>query len=302
MPGGKLAGTIWLEYEGTIRAWDSEDISFVRAVAGMLALRLSGAGVRGEVADQDKQDKMTDGLNERSSVTESASTLSTVDKTDPDEAVMPEHTGALKRGSDQKINFSERLRRRGFSNGSIKADIYDNINVLVLQFTDPFALAEYFGGENPTTAVDHLICHFEDLFDAHRVDYWKIISDQLVCATGMEDASDRHVQDIADLALNFQDKCSHLFANIDKPMEFKIGIDRGGGIGSPVGRRQRSYNLWGEAVSTASMMADNGVSGAIQVSETAYRCLQQNYLFRVRGRFYMQNVGEISTYLLTGRI
>jgi class 3 adenylate cyclase len=81
-----------------------------------------------------------------------------------------------------------------------------------------------------------------------------------------------------------------------------MGIDTWGIIGSPVGRRQKSYNIWGEAVSTATVMADNGVIGGIQVSETAYRRLQQNYLFRVRGRYYLQNIGEISTYILTGRI
>ena len=118
----------------------------------------------------------------------------------------------------------------------------------------------------------------------------------------MQDNSNQTVHAIADLALDFQDTCSHLFAELDKPMEFKIGIDTGGVIGSPVGRRQKSYNVWGEAVSTASMMADHGVSGGIQVSETTYRRLRKSYLFKVRGRYYLHNIGEISIYLLTGRL
>ena len=118
----------------------------------------------------------------------------------------------------------------------------------------------------------------------------------------MADDSNDPVNAIADLAMSFQDTCSHLFADLDKPMEFKIGIDTGGVIGSPVGRRRKSYNIWGEAVSTAAMMADTGVTGYIQVSEPTYRRLQQTYLFSVRGRYYRPNIGEISTYLLTGRI
>ncbi len=302
MSGGKLAGAMWFEHEEAIRRWDSEDISFAQAIAGMLALRLSATGGPEEVVDPDKSVDRADDLNDRTAATESASTISAVNKTDSDESVRPEPTGELPKGKGRKISFSERLLERGLAPGSIKADVYDNVTVLVLRFTDPLALAEYFGGDNPTTAVDHLVCHFEDLFDDHGVDYWKIISDQIVCATGLEDISNRPVDAIADVALSFQDKCSHLFADLDKPMEFKIGIDTGGVIGSTVGRRQKSYNIWGEAVSTASMMADNGVTGGIQVSETAYRRLQQNYLFRVRGHYYLQNIGEISTYLLTGRI
>jgi len=299
----KTAGAIWFEHEGRARAWGPEDISFARAIAGMLALRLAATGVQDEAADQNKSGEMVGKLNDRISGTKSAVAISAVDKTDSSESVMPNQTGELQKGNGQKISFEERLLKQGLSQSNIKADVYDNVPVLVLRFTDPFALAQYFGGrDKQTTAVDHLICHFEDLFEAGRLDYWKIFSDQMVCAAGMQDNSNHPVDAIADLALGFQDTCSHLFADLDKPMEFKIGIDTGGVIGSPVGRRQKSYNIWGEAVSTATMMADHGVSGGIQVSETTYRRLRQNYLFKVRGRFYLQNIGEISTYLLTGRI
>ena len=216
---------------------------------------------------------------------------------------MSKQTSEHPKGNGQKISFPERLLKQGLAHSSIKADVYDNVTVLSLRFTDPFALAEYVGGgDNATTALDHLICHFEDFLEARRIDYWKILSDQIVCAAGMQDNSNHPVTAMAELALSFQDTCSHLFADLDKPMEFKIGMDTGGVIGSPVGRRRKSYNIWGEAVSTALMMADNAVTGGIQVSETTYWRLRQNYLFRVRGRYYLQNIGEISTYLLTGRI
>jgi class 3 adenylate cyclase len=73
-------------------------------------------------------------------------------------------------------------------------------------------------------------------------------------------------------------------------------------MGSPVGREHKAYNIWGESVRFASKMADAGIAGGIQVSETTYRRLRANYLFQVRGRYYLPNIGEASTYLLTGRI
>jgi len=302
-PHGRTAATIWFEHEGKARGWDPEDISFARAIAGMLALRLAATGVPDDTADPNKSDEMAANLNSHTSATKSPPKNSGVDTSDSSQAVMSKQTSEHQKGKGRKISFSERLLKQDLADSSIIADVYDNVTVLALRFTDSFALAEYFGGgDNPTTAFDHLICHFEDFLEARRIDYWKILSDRIVCAAGMQDNSNHPVHEIADLALSFQDTCSHLFADLDKPMEFKIGIDTGGVIGSPVGRRRKSYNIWGEAVSTASMMADNGVTGGIQVSETTYRRLRQNYLFRVRGRYYLQNIGEISTYLLTGRI
>ena len=206
------------------------------------------------------------------------------------------------KGTARKTSFSERMLERGLIHSGINADVLNDVTVLVLRFTDPFALAEHSGGDKSTTVVDHLVCHFENLFADRNIEYWKIMNDQIICATGMKDGSDHPVHSIADLALKFQDKCGHLFAGLNKAMEFKIGIDRGGIIGSQIGRRRKSYNIWGEAVSAASMLADKGVTGGIQVSQAAYRRLRENYLFKVRGRFYLQNVGEITTYMLTGRI
>ena len=85
-------------------------------------------------------------------------------------------------------------------------------------------------------------------------------------------------------------------------MAFRIGIDRGAVIGSPLGRHQRSFNIWGDAVGVAIKMVDTGLIGGIHVSEAAYRPLRKSFVFKVRGNFYLKNIGEISTYMLTGRI
>ena len=303
MPSGRFVGAIWFEHEETIRKWKAETISFARAIAGMLALRLTATREPDEAVNQNGSGDRTTDVNGRQTTAGSTSTPSTLDSTDSGDSIMPPPADELKRVKDQKMSFAERLMKRGLDPEGIKADVYDNVTVLVLQFTDQLALAEYFGGdENPTTAVDHLICHFEGLCNARSVDYWKVIGDRIVCAAGLEDRSHHNVHVIADLALSIQDKCSLLFADLDKPMEFMIGIDTGGVIGSPVGRRQKTYNIWGEAVSTASMMASNGIIGGVQVSETAYRGLRESYLFRVRGRYFVPNIGEISTFILTGRI
>ena len=73
-------------------------------------------------------------------------------------------------------------------------------------------------------------------------------------------------------------------------------------MGCAVGREQKAYNIWGESVRFASKMADSGIPGGIQVSHTTYQRLRSDYLFKVRGRYYLANFGDTTTYLLTGRI
>lgn len=299
---GQTAGAIWFEHEGAPRNWDSEDIAFARAIAGMLALRFSASGSFDRLIDSDNGTD-TAGVSENREPSSAQTSKAIGPETLRDQnSALPPQPADLPAGADRKTSFSERLIRHGYDLNRIGADLFEDVAVLVLRFTDPLALAEPFGEGHPATAIDHLVCHFEDLVASYGLDYWKIMSDQIICAAGMAGETTARADVIADVALNLQNQCTHLFADLDKRMEFRIGIDTGGVIGSSVGRRHRSYNIWGEAVQAASVMADTGVTGGIHVSQSTYLRLRTNYLFKARGRYYVRDMGEISTYLLTGRI
>jgi class 3 adenylate cyclase len=199
-------------------------------------------------------------------------------------------------------NFQKDIEQHVGSPEAIGADIYDDVTVLVLLFTDPIALAELLGEDNPTTAVDRLIRQLESLASESGVGYMKFMSDQLVCAAGLRDETGDHAHTIAELALKIQDICLHLYADLTHRLDFRIGIDTGAVIGSAVGREFKNYNLWGEAVRIAGTMAESGSVGEIHLSESTYRRLQTEYLFKARGSYFLPAVGELSTYILTGHL
>ena len=150
--------------------------------------------------------------------------------------------------------------------------------------------------------VELMVGYLEELAASLGIEYMKIMGDEIVCAAGIEPGAKDHARLIADLALNLQNRCTGLFASLNTPMEFRIGIDTGAVMGSSVGREVKTYNIWGEAARFASKMAESSIAGGIQVSQTTYRRLRADYLFQMRGRYYLPNIGETSTYLLTGRI
>lgn len=300
---GQTEGALWFEHEGKSRPWDLADISFAKAIGGLLALRLS--------ADQKQVPCLLDPEDASGNSSQVDDEYRTPDQAVP--AVGIESTAARKtshtrssedRGpvSDRSGSFADLLRERGYDDRALEADVYADVTVLVLRFIDPLSLAKNTGGDHSRSAVDSLVCHFEEMAEAQNLDYWNIVGDQIVCAAGLGEGSGDPCRIIADVALSLQDHCTHLFADLDKRMAFRIGIDRGAVIGSRLGRRQRSYNIWGDAVGVALKMADSGVTGRIHVSEAAYRLLRESFVFKVRGNFYLKDIGEISTYILTGRI
>jgi class 3 adenylate cyclase len=297
-------GSLWFEHDRLSRNWSDEEISFARAIANMLALRFSAEQNTSVPPAGKRDDPVVSGL---APVAEKA-TAAAAHETRP-------QSSSLKAGISQQheahnsaapkdllVSFAERVQPRGTDRDKIGADLFSDTTVFLLRFTDAVSLAGRMADRDAVTAVDYLLGHLEDLAASRGIEYIRIMGDEIVCATGMSDHAEDHPHLMAELALGVQDRCSDLFAELNTPMEFRIGLDTGGVMGSLVGRKQKSYNIWGEAVRFASMMAKTGIPGTIQVSQTTYRRLRSSYLFQARGRFYLPNIGETSTYILTGRI
>jgi class 3 adenylate cyclase len=106
----------------------------------------------------------------------------------------------------------------------------------------------------------------------------------------------------AEYALVIRDLCRQFFAERHSHLMFRIGLDHGPAIGSIIGSSQQSYNLCGEAVRMATTMADTSLQGSIQATESVYRVLRDHYLFQVRGAHYLENVGVLTTYIMSGRL
>lgn len=86
------------------------------------------------------------------------------------------------------------------------------------------------------------------------------------------------------------------------PLEVRIGIDTGPVVAGVIGRAKFIYDLWGDAVNTASRMESHGVPGGIQVTEHVYERLRGGYDIRQRGTIDVKGKGPMTTYLLLGAI
>jgi class 3 adenylate cyclase len=300
----RTAGALWFEHERLPLGWSSQKSSFARAIANMLALRFSAdrkstpAPAYHQEETDSAEDSAAPGTGEAAAVSDNRPEHRP-DKIDSaEQQTKPVSANATK----QFTPFLDRLAAGGIDPDQTAADIFTDATVLVLRFTNPISLAEKVADSESTTMIEDMAGYLEGSAASRGVEYMKVMGDEIVCAAGIDPGSKDHARLIADLALNVQNRCTGLFASLDTPMEFRIGIDTGAVMGSSVGRKEKTYNIWGESVRFASKMADSGIPGGIQVSETTYRRLRANYLFNARGHYYLPNIGETSTYLLTGRI
>jgi class 3 adenylate cyclase len=204
--------------------------------------------------------------------------------------------------SSGERNFAADLALYGLDTETVGADVFPAVAVMVVRFSDPVAIATRHGSESCSLA-DRIAEALQEIAAQQDIPYMKLVSQEVVAAAGFNAEDDKAILRIAEAALVTRERCLELFEDCGREPVFRIGIDHGIAIGSQVGRHPRLFNLWGEAVRTADIMATSAVGAAsIQVSEAAYQLLRHQFLFRPRGSFYLPRVGAARTFILASRL
>ena len=68
-----------------------------------------------------------------------------------------------------------------------------------------------------------------------------------------------------------------------------------------IGRKRFLYDLWGDAVNTASRMESHGAPGRIQITRETYELLGDEFECEPRGMIAVKGKGELEAWYLVGR-
>lgn len=182
----------------------------------------------------------------------------------------------------------------------LSAQHHPEVAALVLRLSGPLALAKKAGEGDVGLAV-RIAELLQEAFAEHGITYLKFVGQEGVAAAGLEEDEDAMTR-IAEAAIAIRDQLSLLTDHAGAGAEFRIGLGFGSAFGCLVGRELQQFNLWGEAIETAEIMARSAAPGAIQASAGAYTRLRQDFLFRPRGSFYLPGVGQSRTFVLAGQL
>ena len=182
------------------------------------------------------------------------------------------------------------------------ASWFPAVAAMIIRFDDAITL----GRPDPsgTTAIaGEIATAMQAIANRHELPYMKLTGHHLVAAAGcVPDPDPTAAVRLADAALAAREACLSLLSRSGYDPVFHIGLDVGTALGCVLGEAPRLFNLWGDVVRNAEMMAHSaGGGGAIQVSESAYVRLRQDFLFRTRGMFYLPRIGPARTFILAGR-
>jgi len=177
------------------------------------------------------------------------------------------------------------------------ADRYEEVAVLFADVVDFTSISEQLTPDEVVGLLDDLFTEFDTLADRWGLEKIKTIGDAYMAVGGLPEPRGDAPEAAAGMALEMLEAA----ARVRESLQLRIGIDLGPVAAGVIGRRKFAYDLWGDAVNTASRMESHGVPGRIQVTERVQRRLRDRYDFEQRGPIEVKGKGTMAPYLLVAR-
>ena len=191
-------------------------------------------------------------------------------------------------------SIADRLRTEG---GTI-ADSFDSATVLFADVADFTPLAQRLPPAELVGLLDRLFSRFDELVERHGLEKIKTIGDCYMVAAGVPVPRPDHARATALLALDMRDAMQSTEWLGETGLELRIGIGSGAVVAGVIGRKRFLYDLWGDAVNTASRMESHGTPGEIQITHATRELLEGEFVCRPRGIVSVKGKGEMPTWYL----
>jgi len=157
------------------------------------------------------------------------------------------------------------------------ADQIDAASILFADVVDFTPLSERLPPAEMVSVLDHLFSQFDAFVERHGLEKIKTIGDCYMAAAGVPDPCPDHAHRAAHVALEMRNLLASSEVAGRSGVELRIGINSGPVVAGVIGTNRFLYDLWGDAVNTASRMESHGTPGEIQITRETYELLKDEF-------------------------
>jgi guanylate cyclase len=180
------------------------------------------------------------------------------------------------------------------------ADHVDSASIVFADVVGFTPMSERLPPVEVVGILDELFSRFDALCERHGLEKIKTIGDCYMAAAGAPDPHPDHARRAALLALDMRDAAASWTLPDRSRLELRIGINSGPVIAGVIGTKRFLYDLYGDAVNTASRMETHSVPGEIQITSATHELLKDEFECRPRGTIPVKGKGQMETWYLVG--
>jgi len=183
------------------------------------------------------------------------------------------------------------------------ADRFDEVSVLFADMVGSTVMASSLSPEAMVGVLNDIFTEFDSITLRHRVEKISTSGDNYVVASGVPEKRADHAPALVSVALemrSFLDSHREKLPGGCKDLTMRFGINTGPAVAGVVGQRNFHYDIWGDAVNTASRMESHSEPGRIQISEATYDLVKDEFECEARGEVDIKGKGMMQTWWVVG--
>ena len=196
---------------------------------------------------------------------------------------------------------AEELKQKGFA----EARQIDEVTVLFTDFKGFTQLSERLTPKELVGEINECFSAFDHIMGKYGVEKIKTIGDSYMAAGGLPTINTTHAFDVVNAALAIQQFMHAHKAQKESEgklyFEIRIGVHSGPLVAGIVGVKKFAYDIWGDTVNTASRMESSSEIGQVNISESTYEIVKDQFVCTHRGKIQAKGKGELDMYFVEGR-
>ncbi len=177
---------------------------------------------------------------------------------------------------------------------------YELVTVLFTDFGGFTKVSAQMDADDLIEELNTCFRTFDEIIEKYNIQPIKTIGDSYMCAGGVPIEGSVPPSDMVRAAIEInqfmvQRQAEKQAAGIDY-WATRIGIHSGPVIAGVVGKKKFAYDIWGDAVNTASRMESYAELNSINISDSTYQLVKKDFNCTYRGEFEVKNKGIMKMY------
>lgn len=182
-----------------------------------------------------------------------------------------------------------------------EGNIADQVENASIIFIDVVGFTSLSSKHRPSIMVEmlnKLFLELDDLAGSYGLEKIKTIGDCYMVAGGLTQTSEDHNRLTARFALEAGQRITAMQTPSGEKLAYRSGIDCGPVVAGVIGQKKLIYDIWGDAVNTASRMETTSEPGRIQITQRFKDAIGPGFRCTERGEIEIKGKGLMRTFYL----
>jgi len=192
----------------------------------------------------------------------------------------------------------EKVMKELMERGSTEPELFVNVSIMFLDFVNFTKMPISRKPKLLFAELNDLFTSFDEITEKNDCERIKTIGDAYLAVCGLPKPNENHALNIVDTAIEIIDYLKLRNQSSSVQWECRIGIHTGNVIGGVVGIKKYIYDLFGDAMNTASRMQSLSEPMKINVSLSTSKLINEKYSLIPRGKLPVKGKHLMEMYFI----